>query len=129
MSQAILSQRGRIAMLACFCLNLLLVPHWSAAGDLTIYSDDALINNWQDWSWDSSRDFSSTDYAHTGTRSVKVTYASAWAGFRLEHPSLCTAPYARLNFWVNGGTQAGRNIRVSALISGVSKTSVPLDNY
>ena len=117
-------------MLACCCIALLLMPRWaSAGGDFIIYADDGLINGWQDWSWNAANDFSSSDYAHTGTRSVKVTYASAWAGFRLEHSSLCTAPYARLSFWVNGGIQAGRNIRVSALISGVSKTSVPLDNY
>jgi exo-beta-1,3-glucanase (GH17 family) len=97
--------------------------------DQIIYADDALVNGWQNWSWDTSVDFSSTDFAHTGSRSVKLGYAAAWAGFRLNHNPFCSKAYASLIFWINGGIQEGRNIRVQGLINNAQQPIVPLDQY
>jgi len=116
-------------ILVCFCLAMFLMPRWAGAeGDHIIYAD-ALINGWQNWSWDATTDFSSTDYVHTGSHSIKVTYTAPWAGFRLNHIAFCTSPYTSLNFWMNGGTQDGRTISVRALIKDNKQPSVPLNNY
>ncbi len=117
-------------MLLGYCLALLLTLRWAGAvGDQVIY-DDALENGWQNWSWGITADFSSSGYVHTGSHSVKVSYTAAWGGFYLGQTAFCTSPYASLNFWVNGGTQAGRSISVSASnVSGSAPVSVPLNNY
>jgi alpha-N-arabinofuranosidase len=121
----------RFPVLVCFCLALFLSPHWAGAagGDLIIYSDDSLLNGWQNWSWNTTADLSSTAYVHTGSRSIKVTYTMPWAGFRLNHDAFCDSSYTHLSFWVNGGTQGGRTISVRGLIKNVEQSAVALDNY
>ena len=122
-------ERAGWVMPVCRCIAFLLTFHSiGASGDQTIY-DDALENGWQDWSWDATRDLNSPDYVHTGSHSVKVSYATAWAGFRLEHSAFCTATYTHLSFWVNGGAQSGRNITVAGLIGDAAQASLSLNNY
>lgn len=114
----------------CFCPAALLTSCMALAnGDYVIYTDDALANGWQNWSWSTSIDFSSTDYVHSGSRSIKVTYDSAWAGFRLNHNAFCSSSYTHLNFWVNGGALDGRNIRVQGLVNNQQQSILSLDNY
>jgi hypothetical protein len=98
-----------------------------AQTDQTIYSD-SLVNGWADWSW-SARDLASSDYAHGGTKSVKVTYTAAYQGFYLHHAAFNTSPYASLNFWITGGGVSGRKINVQALINDSSQAPVLLDSY
>ena len=117
----------QLRILFCLCVALSLTPRW-ASGDQTVY-DDALENGWQDWSWFANPVFNATDYVHTGSYSVQVSYTMPWAGFRLEHTAFCTSPYASLNFWVNGGAQAGPIIAVQALISDWPQTVVLLNKY
>jgi hypothetical protein len=121
----------RFPVLVCCCLALFMPPRWAGAagGDLIIYADDTLLNGWQNWSWNTTADLSSTAYVHTGSRSIKVTYTAPWAGFRLNHDAFCDSSYTHLNFWMNGGTQGGRTISVRALIKNVEQSAVALDNY
>jgi alpha-N-arabinofuranosidase len=121
----------RFLALVCFCLALFLSPHraGAAGGDLIIYSDDSLLNGWQNWSWNTAADLSSTAYVHTGSRSIKVTYTAPWAGFRLNHDPFCDSSYTQLNFWINGGTQGGRPISVRGLNKNVEQSAVALDSY
>ena len=124
------NRRPEIPMriLFCLCVALSLTPRW-ASGDQAIY-DDTLENGWQNWSWDTGTNFTATSYIHTGSYSVQVSYTAAWGGFYLGQTAFCTSPYASLNFWVNGGTQAGRSISVSASnASGSAPVSIPLNNY
>ena len=62
----------QLRILFCLCIALSLIPSW-ASGDQTVY-DDALENGWQNWSWGTTTNFSSTDYVHTGSYSVQVIY-------------------------------------------------------
>ena len=113
-----------------WCLAALLMPRHAWAGeDQILYADDALVNGWQDWSWDTPTDYSSTDYVHTGNRSIYVSYDAAWAGFRLNHNPFCSKAYASLSFWINGGLQDGRKIGVQGLINNAQQPIVLLDRY
>jgi hypothetical protein len=98
-----------------------------AQADQVIYSD-SLGAGWQDWSW-SARDFNSTDYVHSGSKSVKVTYTGAWQGFYLRHSNFDNSGYTDLVFWINGGTVNNRNVTVAAQINDASQASVPLNTY
>ena len=118
------------SMWLCCCLSAPLLPRQACAeGDLVIYTDSGLVNGWQNWSWDAAIDFASTDYVHAGSSSIKVGYVSAWAGFRLNNNPFCSTAYTSLSFWVNGGTQDGRNIRVQGHINNAQQQIVSLDNY
>src|ERR1700741_155185 len=107
----------RIALL----LSFLLVPRIALAqADQIIYSD-SLGAGWQDWSW-CVRDFNSTDFVHSGTKSAKVTYSAAWQGFYLRHANQDSSAYSDLVFWIHGGTTNGRNITVAAQLNDVAQT-------
>ena len=56
-----------------------------SADDQIIYSDDALGNGWQDWSWGSTIDYEATNIAE-GTSSISVD-STAWAALSLKSPS------------------------------------------
>jgi hypothetical protein len=112
------------ALLSLLCL---LSKDARAQADQIIYSD-SLGAGWQDWSW-SARDFNSTDYIHSGSKSVKVTYTAAWQGFYLRHSNFDNSGYTDLVFWINGGTANARNITVAAQINDSSQASVPLNTY
>ena len=98
-----------------------------AQTDSTIY-DDALQNNWGNWSWSTTVDISSTAYVHSGGASIAVTPLGAWAGFQLGHnyPALFdTTGYGNLTFWINGGATSGQVFQVYATLnnSGVPAAS------
>ncbi|HKS42695.1 MAG TPA: hypothetical protein VJX74_18935, partial [Blastocatellia bacterium] len=120
---------GRKFLLCFVLLSLLCVlsEDARAQADQVIYSD-SLGAGWQDWSW-SARDFNSTDYVHSGSKSVKVTYTGAWQGFYLRHTNFDNSGYTDLVFWINGGTTNNRNITVAAQINDASQASVPLNTY
>jgi alpha-N-arabinofuranosidase len=99
----------------------------SAQADQTIYGEN-LVNGWADWSW-SARDLASSDFAHSGTKSVKVTYAAGYQGFYLHHDAFSTTPYTTLSFWITGGGVGGRKINVQALINDSAQAAVALDSY
>ena len=62
--------------LVVFALALGFNASIRAQTDHTVY-DDALVNNWGDWSW-ATVDVASTAAVHTGNTSIAVT-AGGWA--------------------------------------------------
>lgn len=98
-----------------------------AQGDSILY-DEALQNGWQDWSW-CTRDLASTDYAHAGSRSVKVTMAAGWQGFYLSHGSMSTVGFTTLEFYVHGGAANGRTLRIAGVLAGTAGQPVDLNPY
>ena len=124
MQRSILAASRRMLM----CLTLTLFGlHAMAQTNQAIY-EDSLVNNWQNYSW-SATDFASTSFVHTGTKSVKVTYTSAYQGFYLHHDPFDTTGFSTLSFWINGGTVTGRNIQVQAIIGGTAQTALNLSAY
>ena len=98
-----------------------------AQTDQTIYGD-SLGAGWQDWSW-CARDLGSTEFVHSGSRSVKVTYTAAYQGFYLRHTAFGSAHYTALTFWINGGGSNGRSINVAAQLNDASQPGIALNTY
>ncbi|HOV27145.1 MAG TPA: glycosyl hydrolase [Pseudobacteroides sp.] len=70
--------------------------------DINVYKD-SLLTGWQDWSWNSERDFKNTEIAKEGN-SIAVTFKDGWAALSLYSPTkIETEGYESINFWVNGG--------------------------
>ncbi|GAB3700566.1 hypothetical protein GCM10027592_27640 [Spirosoma flavus] len=69
------------------------------ANELVIYND-AVGTDWQDWSWNTSNNFSTTSPVQVGSNSAKVDYY-AWGGFSLRKGNaLTTNSNTLLKFWV-----------------------------
>ncbi len=99
--------------------TLLPVINTTAQVNLQIYSD-SLVNGFQDWSWNSTRDFSNLSPVHSGTRSVATTITASRGALRFQHPSpLDPTAYVKLSFWINGGPDGGQLLQVQA-VSGNS---------
>ena len=84
----------------------------SQPNDITVY-DNALAPGWDNWSWNTSVDFSNNNPVHSGTNSMAVTYNIAWAGLYLHANALDLGGYDTLRFWLHGGTTGGQEISVS----------------
>lgn len=80
--------------------------------ELDLYSD-SLASGWQNWSWDTTADFSNTAPVHDGSASLAVTH-TAWAGLYLRNTGTPLAPgdYEVLRFWANGGSAGGQQINI-----------------
>ncbi len=84
----------------------------AAAADVSVYSD-SLNTGWDNWSWGTTADFGGAAPVHSGTRSLAVTYTSAWAGLYLATNQVVQGSfYDTLQFWIHGGAQGGQQIRV-----------------
>lgn len=76
------------------------------AAELIIYEDD-LAAGWQNWSWDSSVNFSNITPVHSGSAAIAITFHAAWAGFSLRtSPPLMASGYTHLEFWIYGNGRA-----------------------
>lgn len=73
---------------------ILALARWAAA-DQVIYSDDALSNGWQDWSWGSTLDYSATNIAEDA--SSLFVNSTAWAALSLKSATTM-AGFAGLRF-------------------------------
>jgi hypothetical protein len=81
-----------------------------ASSNLVIY-DDALENGFQDnESWATINDLN-TSPVHAGNDSISVT-AAQWTALWLYQDSFSTAPYASLDFWINGGAAGASGVQV-----------------
>jgi hypothetical protein len=71
---------------------------------LKFFTDKGYGSGMQDWSWDNST--ISTDFAVSGTHSLKEKYASgAWAGMSFHYDNtINTNDYQALTLWIKGGT-------------------------
>ena len=99
----------------------------NAQTNQTVY-DDALQSYWQNWSW-AGTDAGSTAFAHTGSKSLKVSFTGAWQALYLHHDSFDTTGYSALTFWVNGGADNNRTINLQGIIGGASQAPIPLSSY
>jgi hypothetical protein len=94
-----------------------------AQTDQQIYTD-SLQNNWQDWSWSCTDDFSNTSVVHAGANAISVTLTAAWGAFSLHHNDMDSSPYASLSFWINGGPAGGQRLQLVALLGDTSGGTV-----
>ncbi len=104
-SLVIVACGGIAALLLTCCLNRV-----GAQSDAIVY-DDALASGWQDWSWNSARDFANVTPARDA-RSIAVTFQQGWAGLSLRSASpLSGADYQAVAFWVHGGDEGTRSLQ------------------
>jgi hypothetical protein len=72
-----------------------------------------LRNGWDNWSWRSTINLASSGYVHSGTKSIAVTFNSAWAGLQLgNNTAFSTAGYSKITFWINGGASSGQRMEM-----------------
>jgi hypothetical protein len=94
-----------------------------AQTDQQIYTD-SLQNNWEDWSWSCTDDFSNTSVVHAGANAISVTLTAAWGAFSLHHNDMDSSPYTDLSFWINGGPTGGQKLTLAALLGDVNGGTV-----
>jgi hypothetical protein len=81
-----------------------------AAADAPIYAD-VLAVGWEDWSWETNRNFNNADPVHSGSASIAVTYTASWGGLLLHTESAVpTSDYMAIRFWVHGGSTGGQSV-------------------
>jgi hypothetical protein len=85
----------------------------AASATLTVYGN-SLAAGWQNWSWNTTANFSNTTPVYPGNKdSLAVTYTGAWGGLFLAAESpLAASPYNTLQFYIHGGTQGGQKLSV-----------------
>ncbi len=77
----------------------------------SIVYDDSL--RWDDWSWNTTVDPWATSPTYAGSRSMSVTYRSAWAALSLHTDGFSTAPYSHLEFALHPNGQPFPGISAS----------------
>ncbi|MEZ4729955.1 MAG: S8 family serine peptidase [Caldilineaceae bacterium] len=88
-------------------------------GEPVLIYDDGLAGGWEDWSWDTTRDFANTTPVLSGSRSIAVTYNAPWAGFYLHaNTPVNTTGYSSLRFRVRGSTT--NNILLAVCVNSCS---------
>jgi hypothetical protein len=84
------------------------------AAPVAIYGD-SLASNWQDWSWDATRNFGNSSPVQSGSKSISVAFSKAWAAIYLRHSTgLSTAGYTHLEFYIHGGTSGSQRMKIIA---------------
>jgi hypothetical protein len=97
-----------VILLALYALHPLLMRPVQASADLPIYTD-ALTGGWEDWSWDTTRDFNNPAPVYEGSASISVTYTAKWGGLYLHtNIPVPISGYAAIQFLVNGGAVGGQ---------------------
>lgn len=88
--------------------------------DVVIYGD-SLNSGWENWSWDTNVDFSSTSPVQSGSRALSATNTSPWAGLYLHSNAMLGAQeYTALQFWIHGGVAGGQRIGVALIDSSLN---------
>jgi hypothetical protein len=98
-----------------------------AQANLPLYTDN-LVNAFQDWSWNCTRNFANTSPVHFGTQSISVIITNSGAALSLQYQAgFNTAPYASLSFWINGGSTGGQRLQAygTRLNVGVTAYTLP----
>lgn len=99
----------------------------TAAAVHTVYAD-ALAEGWVDWSW-GTRDLGETSPVHSGSRSCSFV-PQHWDGLSFHFDGLISgATFDALEFWIDGGTASGQNLRIVFEISGSILADEPLSKY
>jgi hypothetical protein len=77
------------------------------SNDRLVYGD-ALASGWDNWSWNTTPNFSNASPVQSGTRSIAVTYDAGWAGLSLRTGTpVSAAAYTGISFWVYGVAGSG----------------------
>ncbi|BCM89737.1 endoglucanase D [Abditibacteriota bacterium] len=98
----------------------------TASGPGNLY-DDALQNNWENWSW-AATNFGDTAKIHSGSKAIRVD-AGPYQALYLHHSALSGAEFQSLRFWINGGPGAsagGQKLQVQATLDGAAQKAVTL---
>lgn len=75
---------------------------------------DQLENGWQDWGWNRTATYNSTENVRDGTASIKNSYTGQWGALKFANGSISTAAYAQLTFSIFGTTGTnGKKINVT----------------
>jgi hypothetical protein len=80
---------------------------------MVIY-DDALKNDWQNWSWGTTLELS---VPAGQVKPIKVE-GTPWSALDLHHAALSTKGYTRLTFYINGGADGGQQLLVKVKAPG-----------
>ena len=98
--------RLTLAILIAFFTAIAITP---AQTNFSIYSDE-MNNGFQNWSW-GNVSITCTSPVHSGTDSISY-HDVAWNGISFWHADFNPAPYAYLDFWLNGGGTGGQIIQI-----------------
>jgi alpha-N-arabinofuranosidase len=98
------------------------VPPPPLNGGMAVY-DDALVNGWQNWSWDTTVG-NETTVVSSGASSMAVTLAGG--GLSLHHDDIDTQSYRSLTFWINGGPVGGQLLALNIERDDGVRPSLPL---
>jgi hypothetical protein len=110
---------------SCWLLAVLALQ-LTARADQIIY-DNALENNWQDWSWSTTVNLNYTGtYVHSGAASISATITSGWSALSLWHSAQDSSVYTNLTFWINGGASGGQQLRIYAELSSGAQPPINL---
>lgn len=110
------------------------VPDSAAQGTTLPVYTDALAAGWQDWSWNTTVNFSNTNPVYSGTNSIVVTYNQGWSAFRLAYHNeiLDVTDYNTFRFWIHGGSTGGQPVVVQLNLDGendvIEQTVTPQAN-
>jgi len=116
-----------LRLLALSAGSILAVQNGMAQANLPLYTDN-LVNAFQDWSWNCTRNFANTSPVHFGTQSISVIITNSGAALSLQYQAgFNTAPYASLSFWINGGSTGGQRLQAygTRLNVGVTAYTLP----
>jgi hypothetical protein len=80
---------------------------------LVIY-DDALQNDWQNWSWGATVELS---FPAGQVKPIRVE-GTPWSALDLHHSAISTKGYTKLTFYINGGMEGGQQLMVKAKAQG-----------
>jgi hypothetical protein len=93
------------------------------SSNLPIYVD-SLLNGFQDQSW-ATVNYNNTSPVYAGSDSISVT-AAQWEALWPAHDPFNTAPYASLNFWINGGPAGAAGLQVLGVVTNTYQASYNL---
>ncbi|HWX20728.1 MAG TPA: YDG domain-containing protein [Candidatus Binatia bacterium] len=118
------ARRFLLPAVAGACLAV--IQHCQGQANLPIYTDN-LVNAFQDWSWNSTRNFANTIPVNSGTQSISVTITSSGGALSLQYQAgFNTSPYASLSFWVNGGSTGGQRLQLFGTLANSGQIAYAL---
>ncbi|MGA9780228.1 MAG: glycoside hydrolase family 44 protein, partial [Verrucomicrobiia bacterium] len=98
-----------------------------ARADQIIY-DNALENDWQNWSW-ATVNLSNTSPVHSGSYSISVTASNTpanWQALYLDISAMNTSGFTNLTFWINGGASGGQQVQVQCILGSNAQSAVQI---
>lgn len=90
---------------------------WSLGGsqaqaDRVIYGD-SLERNWENWSWDTTVNFTQSEFKNSGSTTISAIYTQSQAGLYLHSTvDIDTSPYDTLRFNIHGGAKGNHTLKV-----------------